>query len=267
VRRLTGRAPFQDGDSDLGYRLDARVVNLVLFANASSRGAADANRSLLYEYLKPHAEAVHLRCVKDDGATRQVDCFPLGVVDAPVSEEDRIWTAQKLAVQLRAAEPIWYDPQQKYWAAIGGAATGATGYTIPMSIPWLQTTNVFIETQVALLYSGSWASYPVITINGPGTGLSMENLTTGHVLAFPALTLAAGESVTIDLRYGFKTVTDNLGANLIGELSDDSDLAEWHLAPAPEASGGNNLLLFTVSAAATGETGVQMSYYHRYIGL
>ena len=116
-------------------------------------------------------------------------------------------------------------------------------------------------------YGGSWSSYPIITITGPGTGISLENTTTGHVLDFPALSLAGGEYITIDLRYGYKTVTDNVGDNRIGELSDNSDLAEWHLAPAPTAVGGNNLLLLTVDADAGDDTSVQMSYYHRYIGL
>ena len=41
IRRLTARAPFQDGDTDLGFRLDPRLVNLVLFANAASLAAAE----------------------------------------------------------------------------------------------------------------------------------------------------------------------------------------------------------------------------------
>lgn len=267
IRRLTGRAPNQDGDTDLGFRLDPRVVNLVLFANAASLAAADAYRSQLYDYLKPFAGAINLRCVRDDGAIRQIDCYPLGTVDAPISDQDRIWAAQKIAVQLRAAEPIWYDPQIKYWAAVGGAATGTSGFTIPMDVPWVQTANTSIDVTVSLPYAGSWASYPIITFLGPLTSVSLENATTGQVLDLPNLSLSAGEYVTIDLRYGHKTVVNQLGDNLIGQLSDWSDLADWHLAPAPDASGGINVLNLVVNADATDATGVQMSYYDRYIGL
>jgi hypothetical protein len=267
IRRLTGRSPFQDGDSDLGFRLDPRLVNLVLFANAASLAAADAYRSQLYDYLKPHASAVNLRCERDDGAIRQLDCYPVGMIDAPISDQDRIWAAQKLAVQLRAAEPIWYDPQIKYWAAVGGAATGTSGFTVPVDVPWVQTENTYIDVTVSLAYAGSWASYPTITFIGPLTSVSLENVTTGQVLDLPNLSLTAGETVTIDLRYGHKTVVNQLGDNLIGQLSDASDLADWHLAPAPEASGGINVLNLVVNADATDATGVQMSYYDRYIGL
>lgn len=267
IRRLTARAPFQDGDTDLGFRLDARMINLVAYFNASSKALADTCRAQLYEFIKPLNGAINLRCVRDDGETRQLDVHPVGVIDMPVSDTDRIFGAQKVAIQLRAAEPVWYDPQLMYWAAVGGAATGASGFTVPVAVPWLQTPNTFIEVQTELGYAGSWASYPIVTITGPGTGISLANLTTGHVLDFPALALAGGETVTIDLRYGHKSVVDQLGDNIIAELSDDSDLAEWQLAPAPAASGGNNLLLFTVDADATAATGVQMSYYNRYIGL
>lgn len=267
IRRMTGRAPNQDGDTDLGFRLDPRVVNLVLFANAASLAAADAYRSQLYDVLKPFTGAVNLRCVRDDGAIRQIDGYPVGMIDAPVSDQDRIWAAQKIAVQLRAAEPIWYDPQIKYWAAVGGAATGTSGFTVPMHVPWQQTPNSYIDVTVSLAYAGSWASYPIITFLGPLTSVSLENATTGQVLDLPNLALSAGEYVTIDLRYGHKTVVNQLGDNLIGQLSDDSDLADWHLAPAPEASGGINVLNLVVNADATDATGVQMSYYDRYIGL
>lgn len=267
IRRLTARAPFQDGDTDLGYRLDARMIDVVLYFNAGTKALADTYRAQLYEYIKPLAGALSLRCIKDDGYIRQLDCYPVGVIDAPNTELDRLWGAQKMAVQLRAAEPIWYDPQAQYWGAIGGAATGATGYTVPVDVPWQQDTNTFIEASVALTYGGSWASYPVITITGPATGVSLSNVTTGHILDFPALSLSAGEYVTVDLRYGYKTVIDNTGANVIGELSTDSDLADWHLAPAPEAAGGINMLLFAVDADATSATSVQMSYYSRFIGL
>ena len=267
IRRLTARAPFQDGDTDLGFRLDQRLVNLVLFANAASLAAADVYRDHLYEYLKPHTGPVNLRCVKDDGQIRQVDCYPVGMIDAPISDQDRIWAAQKLAVQLRAAEPVWYDPQIHYWAAIGGAATGTSGFTIPMHVPWQQITSSTIDATVNIQYNGSWASYPVITFFGPLSGVSLTNMTTGQILDMPNLILTAGQYVIVDLRYGYKTVLNQAGANEIGELSDASDLANWRLAPAPEAEGGLNVLNLQVNASATDATGVQMSYYDRYIGL
>lgn len=267
IRRLASRSPSQDGDTDLGYRLDPRMINLALIFNAGTRAGADAARALLYEYVKPASYPLQLRCTRDDGAIRQLDVYPVGTIDAAINDQDRIWGSQRLAIQLKASEPIWYNPQIQYWAAVGGAATGASGFAIPMAVPWVQVANTAIDAGVNLTYAGSWASYPIVTIYGPCTGASLENVTTGQLLYLPTVSLTAGQYITIDLRYGHKTVLDQLGDNRIGELSDGSDLADFRLAPAPEASNGINVLHFAVAAGATSATGVQVAYYERYIGL
>lgn len=265
VRRLTERSPFQDGDTDVGYRLDPRVINAVVLLNTSTRTGADGYRDRLYDYFKPLASQVALRCIRDDGAIRQIDCALIGMLDAPVTDEDRIHAMQRMAIQLRAAEPIWYDPQIRYWAAIGGTATGMYGYAIPMAVPWIQTPVTEINTNITLAYAGTWSSYPIIKIIGPANGVTITNLTTGEVLDFPSLTLTANHWIEVDLRYGRKSVIDDLTANRIGELSDDSDLATWHLAPAPDAPGGQNVIKFEIGASATDATGIQIAYYDRFV--
>lgn len=267
VRRLTGRAPFQDGDSDLGFRLDARLINLVLHFNAENRALADAYRDQLFAYAKPQANAAHLRCLRDDGNYRQIDVHPVGVLDAPINDQDRLWSSQRMAVQLRAAEPVWYDPQIHYWAAIGSTSTGLSGYQSPMMIPMVQTAGTVINVTIALPYAGSWATHPIMTLFGPGTGWKITNVTTGDMLNFPNLALSAGQWLEIDLRYGHKTVLNQAGANRISELSADSDLSDWHIAPAPEAVGGTNLIKIEVASAASDASGVQVAYYDRYISL
>ena len=79
-------------------------------------------------------------------------------------------------------------------------------------------------------------------------------------------TLAAGVTVTFDLRYGYKTVTDNLGNNLIGTLTTDSDLATWHLAPDPEAPGGVNSIAVS-GFYGSADSSIQILYKTRYIGI
>jgi hypothetical protein len=265
VRRLTERSPFQDGDTDVGFRLDPRTINIVLISTAASLAQADAQRDTLFNYFKPLANQLALRCVRDDGTLRQIDCALLGMLDAPVSDQERIGGYQRYAVQLRAAEPIWYDPQIHYWAALGGSSTGLKGFSVPVAVPWIQSTLTVIDTNIAFAYAGSWSSYPIIKLFGPANGVKIENLTTQDVLNFPALTLTAGHWIEVDLRYGHKSVVDDLGANRIGELSSDSDLATWHLAPFPDAPGGENVIHFKVNASATDATGVQIAYYDRFV--
>lgn len=114
VRRLTQRGPLQHGETDIGYRLDPRSVNLALAINATTLALNDAARDLLATIFSPRNNApVQLRCTRDDGAVRQLDCYAVGMVEMSVTPEDRIGTLQRVAVQLQAADPLWYNPAAK----------------------------------------------------------------------------------------------------------------------------------------------------------
>jgi hypothetical protein len=91
-------------------------------------------------------------------------------------------------------------------------------------------------------------------------------VTTGEVLDFTGTTIGAGEWYELDLRYGYKTVLDNSGANVVSDLSSDSDLATWHLATDPEAAGGINSITVTGSAV-TEATSVHLVWFERYLGI
>jgi hypothetical protein len=265
VRRLTERGPFQDGDSDIGFRLDPRTINLVLFFAAANEAQADGYRDTLANYFQGLNRSLALRCQRADGQTRQIDCYVAGMVDLPIDDRSRIGDSQKVAVQLRAPDPIWYDPQPKFFGLMGGGSTGASGFRVPVTVPWQMVAQTYIETAFPLSYPGSWAAYPIITVYGPASNVTIQNQTTGDVLLLPYLGLAGGAWLQIDLRYGRKTVVDNTGANRISELSDDSDLATFHLAADPEAEGGVNTIRFAVSAAASNATGLQLEFYGRYV--
>lgn len=264
VRRLEERSPFQDGVSDVGFRLDPRIINLVLFFTAADRATADGYRDQLFGYFKGLNQALALRCVRDDGATRQIDVYALGLVDAPIDDQNRIGPSQKMAVQLRAPNPIWYDPAGASVALLGGSATGASGFAVPMAVPWVQSTQTYIDRTFTIAYPGTWAEYPIITVYGPATNVTITNETTGDVLDFPSLVLTAGQWLQIDLRYGRKTVVDQAGASQLAKLSSDSDLATWRLVAAPEAAGGANVIRFEVASTANNNTGVTFQYYNRY---
>lgn len=110
ARRLTQRGPMQHGETDIGFRLDPRNVNLVLAVKAASRAAADAARDTLTAIFKPRGSTpVQLRCTRDDGAVRQLDCYTVGLVDMPITDDERIGSFQRVGVQLVASDPIWYS--------------------------------------------------------------------------------------------------------------------------------------------------------------
>ncbi len=267
VRLLEERTAQQHGSTINGGRLDPRTINMALVISTDTRAEADTARQMLQGWLTLLPGALTLACTRDDGAERLIDCWVAGMVDTPVEEDQRAWGYQKLAVQLRAPDPTWYDALVEYWGILGGAASGQRGFAIPLTVDWAQVTQTYIDARATLAYHGTWYEYPVITLYGPGTGWTLTNETTGEVLDFPTLTLTGGEWLEIDLRYGRKTITDDAGLNQIWELSTGSDLATWHLAPAPVAENGDNQVRLEVASGATDATGVRLAYYNRFVGL
>jgi hypothetical protein len=115
-------------------------------------------------------------------------------------------------------------------------------------------------------YTGTWQTFPLIYITGPMQGPVIRNLSTGEYIALD-YSVSGGEVVTITLDYGNKTVTNNFGVNLIGIVTSDSDLATFHIAPAPEAVHGENIIRVIGGGAIIGVTKVELWYYTRYIGI
>lgn len=267
VRLLEERTAQQHGATISGGRLEPRTINMALVITTDTAAEADTARQALQAWLTLLPGALTLVCTRDDGAERLIDVWVAGMVDTPIDMDQRAIGFQKLAVQFRAADPTWYDAMVEYWSILGGAASGQRGFAIPMTVAWVQATQTFIDARASLAYEGTWYEYPIVTMYGPGTGWTLTNETTGDVLDFPTLTLTAGQYVEVDLRYGYKSITDHAGANRVGELSTDSDLATWHLAPAPAAAGGVNQIRLAVGSGAADATGVRLSYYNRYIGL
>ncbi len=115
-------------------------------------------------------------------------------------------------------------------------------------------------------YTGTWLTYPKIIITGPLNDAVITNQETGDKLQLD-YHIPSGRTVTIDLSYGVKTVVDDLGTNLIGVLSSDSDLATFHIAPDPEANEGVNHISVAGTGESAGTTQVEVQFYNRYIGI
>ena len=138
-------------------------------------------------------------------------------------------------------------------------------FSSPLDAPklHLEYTTAGILT---IPYVGTWLTYPKIIITGPLNDAVITNLGTGEKLELD-YNIPAGRIVTIDLAYGVKTVTDDLGNNLIGVLSSDSDLATFHIAPDPEVYSGVNFISSVGTGESIGTTQLEIQFYNRYFGI
>jgi hypothetical protein len=261
VRRLVERGPAQHGDTDIGYRLEPRIINLVLLTDGD--GDISAYRTALRELaqmLRPSPVPLYLRyTMPPDGAVREIAVAYIGGMT--LASSDRSVTAQRVGVQLRAADPTFFDPDGINVAYTISAGTGA--WNIPWEIDW-NIGSATVDSTQAVQTPGDWESYPIIIVQGPINNLRIRNLTTGDDLNFAGYNIALGGTLTIDTRYGVKSVIDETGASQIDKLSESSDLATFRIAADPEAPNGVNNIRVTGSTAA-GTTAVFVQFNARYL--
>ena len=256
--RLATRGPQQHGDTDEGFRLDPRIASLVLSVNGTSWADMMTKRATLLDIFSP----LDLLIIKWDGLDKQIDGYFAGSME--MSSTDRAGYRQTIAVTLKCSDPSFYNPTiNTVDFGIGG---GGTGMQVPMDVPHSVGASSISES-VGVTYTGNWYSYPTIRITGPITDACITNNATSEKLDFDGVTIAAGDYYDIDTRYGYKTVEDDSDVNKIADLTEDSDLATFHIQPdSADAPGGTNSISVTGSSV-TAATAIRLQYYTRYTGI
>jgi len=260
--RITQRGPFQEGDSDIDFRLDPRVLSLPFVGVASSIDEHFRLRNALLNVFKPGNDDASLRLTYDDAFSgtqdRYIDVKVIGGLTMDTDSKD---FNVRGVIQLRAADPTWSggtEFEQQLSSSILGTPTP---YPKPYPVPYGADS---ISRITEIIYGGTWMSYPVITAVGPLTDLVITD-GLNHSIKFTT-PIPASTYVSINLKYNFKTVTDQDGVNRFSWLSIDSDITNFALFPSPFILDGIN----TLSVSATGTDGgslVTINYVPRYIGV
>lgn len=259
LHRITQRGPLQQGDTDLDFRLDPRIIQIPLFINSTTIDSLYATRARLLSIFTP-SNQLGVLTITTDYFTRAINCKVLGglAFDTDVKNGYSL----RSIVQLRAEDPTWYNPTANIInlsSAIAGTPT-----PIPRIYPVTYGASA-LNGSVTFAYNGNWQTYPVITATGPITNFIITNTSTGEFIQIPGV-IPAGRFWTINLLYGYKTVFDDLGVNKISAVSSSSNLATFSIDPAPSVSGGSNTI--TVTGTTTSSTSaVSMTYFDRYIGI
>ena len=266
LHRLRERGPLQHGETDVGFRLDPRLITLLLAMPAQTYSAYWTARANLLSILLSTSESddITLRFTLDNGSVRSLDCHYVAGGGLATSEEAKS-RLQKIPLVFNAGDPTFYDPtiNTEIWTLaissdliVGHPVTLLTKFTIPFILG-----SGTISASTSVIYTGTWFSYPVITLTGPMNWPIVENQTTDEFLRYQA-GIAAGQTVTIDTSFAAKTVKDNTGANLISNLSDDSDLATFHIR-----NNATNVINVSATGLVAGQSNISMQYYTRYVGI
>ena len=278
VKYITQSGPYQHGETVLDYKLQTRLIQYIHRRNGCSRTEYWSNRSDLINWLRPNRQLVgqlkpgRLRKIQPDGTKRDIEAFLMfgPMFGARNTGQWDEWALTE-ALRFRCDDPTFFDPalQTVRWTI--DADDGLIFYESPdwedhLTFPIVFSGDAISAYQTISGYAGTWSSFPTIVFTGPINAPRIENVTLGETIEL-TYNIAAGETVTIDLSFGNKTVKSSSGANLIGTVTTDSTLGTFRIAPDPEAPNGDNVLYASGAEGALATTAIALSYYTRYIGI
>src|SRR5437868_14355923 len=81
LHRISRRGPQQHGQTDVGFRLDPRLIHLKFGILGADEGDMLDKRAQLLAIFKPRNAALSLRWALANGQTRQIDCHYAGDFD------------------------------------------------------------------------------------------------------------------------------------------------------------------------------------------
>jgi hypothetical protein len=237
IERHTEQGPLQHGTTDVGFNIQDRSIQLVLNALADYDDPDDYydRRQEILSAFSPFLEPLYLEFVKPDGTEYRTRVWLQGGLS--FSSQDKQGNfGHRITLQLKADPFFFALPERVETIALNDSTT---------------LTNI-----------GNAPAFPIINITGPATDLIIINTLNGRKLSFAGNSISSGTTVTVDTRYGYKTVKQG-GTSVIEKLTTDSDLADFCIYP---QSGDFNT--FTTSATATsGATEIEFVWFDQYLGI
>jgi len=281
INYITQRGPFQHGETMIDFRLEKRIIQILLRQDSCSRWDYWDLRADLINKMRPNRSPYgtispgQFVVSLPDASKRAVHVTIDGGSPRFGPRDLDQWDEWGYTETLRfiAHDPVWYDPTEVCDTLAILASDDELVFPITFKNPVtnpdgtelvFQAGVIYIVTSVA--YLGTWITFPNFVIQGPLYGPTITNNSTGQKIKLNYNVLT-GEEVSINLQYGQKSVVSDINGDIIGAVSDDSDLTGFHLEPDPGVVGGINEIVVSGGNAAIGTTQVDMSYFTRYIGI
>jgi hypothetical protein len=221
--------PYQPGSRLRAVRVEARDFPLLILVTGSSAVVGESRLRDLINWFDPVRGDGRLQRTGRDANVRELVCRP----ERPDIREERdnalgLWA--RALFPMLALAPYWQDAADQ---------TGSWTYTAGTASPTISNT-------------GDADAWPVWTLTGPATNPTMTNTTTGLLLAITT-TLSAGQTLVIDTREPYKSLTHSAAGAVI--ISTSSQLF-------PLVRGTNAVTV--VATGTTGASGVAVAYRRRY---
>jgi hypothetical protein len=240
-------------------RVRPRDVDLPLHIRATTDTGLRTLTRTVRRAFDPRRGDGRLRVTTVDGLTRDLTCRYVGGWLGDESQATYGMTWQTCLLTLRALDPYWYasSPTVALFA-IEGTSTFFPLLPLELNVSSLTGENVVSNP-------GDVDAWPVWTLTGPASTITLENLTADpetslelDTSAVTGDTLDTAEQLTIDTRPGYKSVVGPGALNYYGTLAPGAQL--WPLL------AGTQTIRITITGATTATT-LQLSFTPRYLGL
>jgi hypothetical protein len=134
-----------------------------------------------------------------------------------------------------------------------------------LCFPFCLGSNV-LDDSTTVSYTGDWQSDVIdITIVGPAVSPQIQNVTTGKTITIDRV-IGSGEIITVQIRPNFVTISSNLNGNILGSVTNVSDLNDFVLiTKGKDSPNGDNVIRFASTGGTPGETTFSMTYNSRFL--
>lgn len=239
--------PFQPGARAMAYRHDVRKVDVPIVLHNDAETLRDQYRYWAHIFDPTRGDGV-LRVTRGiDGSYRDLTCRYAGGWDF---QEDYEFFSQPSLSFVAIDDPYWHTPETAPVQFTAASTTGVTKW-FPFSFPFTFGASEVFATQ-GLVNPGDVAAWPVWTVYGPGTALTITNNDTGQVLAMTGIgsTLGVHDFLVADTRPRVKTLTRSDGLSMFSSLTLDSEMfsiAPGGVSVSVEMGGATTTSLVSVS--------------------
>lgn len=264
VEYQTRRGYRQDGVTELTYNLLPRPVTVSVYhPHKSDRAAYWDLRQRLLDFLRPNRGGpLVYRIIRSDGSERALTVRADPGLTYPVTGNRNSWDIEE-TITFIAHDPLWFDPTE----AVPTISTdNGDELSFPAEAPFeFGIVGVQFSTGT-LTYSGTWKTYPVLTLIGPYTSCAIYNRITGAALSFTT-SIIAGERRIIDLTPGNQSVINTDGDNKFAELSPSSNLIDFYIQSELTENGTAHRLDAVFVGGTVGQSNFILEYFNRYFGI
>ena len=260
AQRWEETTPLAVGVTDTGRKIQARTATIQVGLQAATNPELEALRRRMQSVLAPTAALFTVTVTGLDGQPRigYASCNRPPQLDST----RRLQSIMDTRFQLRFPDPLFYGEDQ-YVVTVQGVAAPATGFTIPLPIPF-DLGGISWGGEETVIYEGTWPARPTVRLTGPISNFTISNDTTGGFVSFAGTyTLPAGSTWHFrpDAARTFELeAADGTLSNGIHTIDTDSNLTDW-----PLQRGSNVITIAGANQADT--TGVVMIWTDSYVGI